>query len=265
MFTFFPLFWYLTCPPRALKEKCLYFWDGANRACKYVVRSSLNTAGLKTFNLTKLALLVPEGERWQCSAVEPVVDTPAPPPASSARYPPSLSQISMQLLFSWLTQLCLISCTLSSLQNLKPMSLKCFLLNSGNFVWLQTVCITVKDIRGDFQLPTRENKSHTVSVLPKVIYFQSARCFQLNEVFPYQCTSLKLQWFAWIKPGKKSPGDYYTRSVSQANTWQMNGPVPIRAVLSPHLHLDKLRYLKVIAQLSYRAWCHSNEFHLSGL
>ena len=45
----------------------------------------------------------------------------------------------------------------------------------------------------------------------------------------------------------------------------MNGPVPIRAVLAPHLHLDKLRYLKVIAQLLYRALCRSDEFHLSGL
>lgn len=139
----------------------------------------------------------------------------------------------MQVLVPQLIHPCLISCPLSSLQNLKPTPLKHFLQNSGNFVWLQTVCITVKDILINFQLPTRENKTHTVSVLPKMIYFQSARCFQLNEVFPYQCTSLQLQWFAWIKPGKKSPGDYYTRSVLQANTLQMNGPVPIKADLLP--------------------------------
>lgn len=208
---------------------------------------------------------MPEGERWQRSALEPVVDTPSAPLPSNTRYPPSLSQLCMQVLLSSLAQPCLISCTLSSLQKLEPMPLECFLLNSGNFVWLQTVCITVKDIRRDFQLPIRENKSHTVSVLPKVIYFQSARCFQLNEVSPYQCTSLKSQWFAWIKPDKKSPGGYYAQSLLQASTLQMNGPVPIRAVLAPHLHLDKLRYLKVIAQLSYRALCHSDGFHLPGL
>lgn len=40
----------------------------------------------------------------------------------------------------------------------------------------------------------------------------------------------------------------------------MKGPV-----LAPHLHLDKLRYLKVAAQLSYGALCPSDdEFHLSG-
>lgn len=33
----------------------------------------------------------------------------------------------------------------------------------------------------------------------------------------------------------------------------------------PHLHLDKLSNLKVIAQLSYRALCHGKEFQLSGL
>jgi len=60
-------------------------------------------------------------------------------------------------------------------------------------VWLQTACTTVKDIRGAFQLPSRENKSHTVSVLPKMSYFPSAGFFQPNEVCPYQCTSLKLQ------------------------------------------------------------------------
>lgn len=36
-------------------------------------------------------------------------------------------------------------------------------------------------------------------------------------------------------------------------------------VLAPHLHLDKLRYLKVTAQLPYGALCPSDdEFHLSG-
>lgn len=71
-----------------------------------------------------------------------------------------------------------------------------FPVRSGSFVRLQTLCIAVKDIPRDFQLPTRANKSHTVSVLPKVIYFQSARRFQLNEFFPYQCTSPKLHRFA---------------------------------------------------------------------
>lgn len=116
-----------------------------------------------------------------------------PPLASSAQHPSSLSWLHMQVLMPQLTQPCLIPCPLSSLQNLKPMPLKYFLKNSETFVWLQTVCITVKDTLINFQLPTRENKTHTVSVLPKMIYFQSARCFQLNEVFPYQCTSLQLQ------------------------------------------------------------------------
>lgn len=65
MFTFFPVFWCLTCPPRALKEKCLYFWDGAY---KYVLRISLNMADLKTFNLTKLVLSVPEGGNGMLSS-----------------------------------------------------------------------------------------------------------------------------------------------------------------------------------------------------
>lgn len=34
---------------------------------------------------------------------------------------------------------------------------------------------------------------------------------------------------------------------------------------APHLHLEKLRILKVIAQLSYRALCLAKEFQLSGL
>lgn len=34
---------------------------------------------------------------------------------------------------------------------------------------------------------------------------------------------------------------------------------------APHLHLDKLRNLKVIAWLSYRSLCLGNEFQLSGL
>lgn len=90
----------------------------------------------------------------------------------------------------------LIFWTFLLLQSLQPKPLKCFLLNSGNLVWLRAVGSAMKDVRGDFQLPSRENKSHTVPVLPKMIYFQSARCFQPNEVFPYQCTSLKLQRFA---------------------------------------------------------------------
>lgn len=223
MFTFFPVFWCLTCPPRTLKEKCLYFWDGAY---KYVLRISLNTADLKAFSLTKLVLSVPE-EGMACG------DLWIPPLASSAQHPLSLSQLHMQVLVPQLTQPWFVSCPLSSLQNLQPMSLKYFLQNSGTFVWLQTVCITVKDILINFQLPVRENKTHTVSVLPKIIYFQSARCFQLNEVFPYQCTCPQLQWFAWIKPDKKSPGDYYTQSASQAN--EQSSSYKSRPGL--HLHL----------------------------
>lgn len=184
-------------------------------------------ADLKAFSLPKFVLSVPEGGSGMLSSG----DLWTPPLASSAQQPSSFPQLHTQVLMPQLTQPCLISCPLSSLQNLKPMPLKYFLQNSGTFVWLQTVCITVKDILINFQLPSRENKTHTVSVLPKMIYFQSARCFQLNEVFPYQCTSLQLQWFVWIKPGKKSPGDYYTQSVLQANTLQMNGPVPIKADL----------------------------------
>lgn len=141
-------------------------------------------ADLKAFSPTKLVLSVPEGGNGMLSSG----DLWTPPLASSAQH---LSWLHMQVLMPQLTQPCLISCPLSSLQNLKPMLLKYFLENSETFVWRQTVCITVKDI--NFQLPTRENKTHTVSVLPKMIYFQSARCFQLNEVFPYQCTSLQLQ------------------------------------------------------------------------
>ena len=40
----------------------------------------------------------------------------------------------------------------------------------------------------------------------------------------------------------------------------MNGPVPVKAVLAPHLHLNKLRDLKAAAQLLDR-----DEFHLPGL
>lgn len=248
MFTFFPVFWCLTCPPRALKEKCLYFWDGA---CKYVLRISLNMADLKAFSLTKLVLSLPEGGNgmWR------FVDTPSCFQCSASFIPFTASHAGS------LTQPWFVSCPLSFLQNFQPMSLKYFLQNSETFVWLQTVCITVKDILINFQLPARENKTHTVSVLPKIIYFQSARCFQLNEVFPYQCTSLQLQWFAWIKPGKKSPEDYYTQSVSEANEWSSS----CKSRPRPHHHLDKLRNWKVITQVFYRAMCLGNEFQLSGL
>lgn len=89
----------------------------------------------------------------------------------------------------------LISWTFLLLPSRQPQPLKRF-PNSGNLVWLRAVGSAVKDVRGDFQLPSRDNKSHTVPALPKMIYFQSAGCFQPNEVFPYQCTSLGLQRFA---------------------------------------------------------------------
>lgn len=97
-----------------------------------------------------------------------------------------LLQTDTALLMSW---------TFLLLPSLQPKPLKRF-PNSGNLVWLQAVGSAVKDVRGDFQLPSRDNKSHTVPALPKMIYFQSAGCFQPNEVFPYQCTSLGLQRFA---------------------------------------------------------------------
>lgn len=66
------------------------------------MRSPLNSAGLKMFNPRKLALLVPEGESGQHSAVEPVVDAPPAPLPSRARCPPALSQLRTQVLLTHL-------------------------------------------------------------------------------------------------------------------------------------------------------------------